>query len=117
MITRAFNYYKDKNEVIIPITVNFIPESLNIQVIDSYKVDSKRDIKYLINEILATPEYIEMYHLGYKRSKHSLISEWAAHNLLYKFNYKRDRVKDVDLNQGESKKRKFLYSILSIFYR
>ena len=48
----------------------------------------------------------------FKRSLDSMIDEWKAHNLLYKFGLFRSHTKDVDID-NESKYRKFFYVQLS----
>ena len=85
----------------------------DIQIVDSYKVTKRSDIKKYISEIKT--EYSS--HPVFKKiSEKTLIYEWCVHNLLYKLNILRSRTKDVDLNSNKTKMEIFLYRFLSIFY-
>ena len=84
----------------------------NIHIEDSYRVKSKRDMQ----RILSIVEYAS-YNRGifYARSQSSWIREWKAHNFLYKINYKREQVKNVDLNESEPLSKRIGYFFLSLF--
>lgn len=85
----------------------------DIQIVDSYKVTKRSDIKKYISEIKT--EY-SSHPVFEKISEKTLVSEWCVHNLLYKLNILRSRTKDVDLNSNKTKLEIFLYRFLSIFY-
>lgn len=84
----------------------------NLKIIDSYKIKTIKNMKYVIDS--ARQKCDESYVI-HKRSMYSLINEWRAHNLLYDLHIQRERTKDVDLD-NETLLRKICYSILSIFY-
>lgn len=81
-------------------------------IIDSYKIKSIKNMKYVIN---STREKCDESYVIHKRSMYSLVNEWRTHNLLYDLHIKREQTKDVDLD-NETLFRKICYSILSIFY-
>ena len=87
--------------------------SRNIHIFDSYKIKRKRDMK----GILKIVQYASFNRgIFYTRKMSSWIREWKAHNILYKMGIKRTSSKDTDLCETESKKRRFIYFILSLFY-
>lgn len=65
----------------------------NIHIKDSYKI-SKKYFESILKEIKKNYPNCNVW----ERSFCSLKQEWSAHNFLYLLNYKRERVKDVDLN-------------------
>lgn len=85
----------------------------DIQVVDSYKIKKRKDIKKYITELKA--EYCS-HPVFVNISEKTLISEWCVHNLLYKLNILKSRTKDVDFNSNKSKIEIVLYRLLSIFY-
>lgn len=84
----------------------------DVCIIDSYKIKSIKNMKYVINSVR---EKCDKTYIIHKRSMYSLINEWRTHNLLYDLHIQRKRTKDVDLN-NEPLYRKIGYTILSVFY-
>ena len=91
-------------------------KNLNIHVEDSYLVNSKKKIDEALLYIMQDPKYQELVDAGFTRCKGSMKTEWAAHNLLYRWHVSVNRTKDVDLDQKENPIRKLIYSILCAFY-
>ena len=59
-------------------------------------------------------EYFErIAAAGYTRTKESLIREWKAHNVLYRWGYEKERTGSVDFSQYESRGRRVAYFFLS----
>ena len=83
----------------------------NIHIKDSYTVDDKKVMANILNIIKEKhPECIVFE----KRCWNNLLSEWKAHNRLYRWGYKSDQTCSVDLDINEPWWRKFLYSILGV---
>jgi hypothetical protein len=91
-------------------------ESLNIQIKDSYKIKKTGNIKAVMDLIFQSNAYEKLAAAGYTRTKESLIREWKAHTVLYRWRYKTEQTGTVDLNQNETRGRRILYTILSIFF-
>ena len=70
----------------------------DLKIYDSYKIMSN-DIKEEIVEALLY--YEDVYPSKWDRTKNSLMREWTAHNLGYRFGYNHDSSADVDLNNGD----------------
>ena len=86
-----------------------------ISIKNSYLVTKNDDIKEVLKYIRGMDEYQKLKDAGYTRTPDSEFQEWKGHNVLYKLGYKRSRTGSVDIDQNESKFRKFVYAILSIF--
>ena len=56
-----------------------------------------------------------MVNAGFTRTLKSQYEEWKAHNVLYKWGLFKSQMANVDINQGETPLRLFLYKILSLF--
>lgn len=82
---------------------------------DSCRVTKGADIKKALETIHGMMEYQRLRQSGYTRTFQSEYQEWKAHNFLYRIGYQKDRTGSVDIDQNESKLRKFIYAILSIF--
>ena len=81
-----------------------------VKLIDSYLVPKARFSREL--------QLIKNLHPGnviWERSEKSLRREWAAHNLAYALNYKRDRTADCDLNVNQKWYVKLAYFIVGTF--
>lgn len=102
----------------IELRVTYDFDSLNIHIEGSYKVPDKKSIKGALNMITDSSnlDYRALTEFGFNRTFKSMEREWAAHNVLYRLNYERERTKDVDLNKSETIGRKIGYFILSLFY-
>jgi hypothetical protein len=98
------------------IEVEFNYEILNIHIKDSYKITKIVEMKIILDDILMSEEYQKLVAAGYTLTKETMLREWRAHNFLYLYEYKRNRTGSVDLNQNESRGRRILYFILSLFY-
>ena len=92
-------------------------EGQNIHIHNSYQVTKTNDMKMILSTIMGTLFYSKMAAAGFSRSKKSMLREWKAHNVLYKWNYQPNRTRSVDLNEKETTWRKFYYFFLSIFHR
>ena len=88
-------------------------DHLNIHVADSYLVTDKKQIREEVKAIMADPKFEDLRAAGFTRTEQSMVNEWAAHNTLYRWKYKQDRTKSVDIDQGESSLRLFIYCILA----
>ena len=86
----------------------------NIQIKDSYLITNQKQMRDIVQAIRVAA-YEEGYE--YKRTNDSWVREWAAHNLLYDWNFKRDRTGTVDLSENESGFKRFCYCLLSLLYR
>lgn len=85
----------------------------NINISDSYQIKNWSDMNKFINEL---HHHNPDSPVIQQRSTTSLIHEWRTHNLCWELGILRERVKDVDLNLGQSWWVKTLYVILSPFY-
>lgn len=82
----------------------------NTRVYDSYKYNNK-EIKQAVQDIIDTRKELG---LPVTRNKQSYISEWKAHNRLYKLGIEVHRTKDVDLEEDINPIRNFLYLIMGL---
>ena len=64
-----------------------------LTIYDGYTV-SKKDFQKVLNQIKAIHGDKKIF----ERTDKSLKREWASHNFLYCVGYKRERTKDVDLD-------------------
>ena len=91
----------------------------DIEIMDSYKITSTKDMMIYLKEIMSTKLYtIYKYH----RKPSSYIAEWKVHNLLYKLHIATNRVKDVNLDRvftGSLSKyiQKVIYGFVALFYK
>jgi hypothetical protein len=92
-------------------------EGKNIHIHNSYQVKKVADMKRIIGDFMGKSFYGKMVEAGFNRSAASMLREWKAHNVLYKWNYEIERTKSVDLDQGESMWRRFCYVFLSLLYK
>lgn len=72
----------------------------------SYKA---KEVKALIAEFRTNYPNIEGFK---KRTDKSLLREWAAHALCYRWNIKRERTKDADCQFDMEPEVKFMYDIV-----
>lgn len=86
-----------------------------LHIENSYLIETKEGIMGALACIHETETYKHLKASGYTRTLKSEYQEWKAHNFLYKIGYKRERTKSVDIDQNETKLRKVIYAILSIF--
>ena len=94
----------------------FYGDNPSVRVCDSYKITKSYDIKRVLEMIHDNGGYKRLCKkTGYSRTFKSQYREWKAHNFLYKLGIFRMRTGSVDLDQNESKFRRFVYAILSIF--
>lgn len=89
-------------------------KNLNIHVEDSYLIKERADIHEALATIMSDPDYLKLKEAGFNRSEQSMYEEWAAHNTLYRWGYKRERTASVDIDQGESFLRLLAYAILAL---
>ena len=86
-----------------------------IHIKDSYLIQSKEDIKSMLEYIRSLSGYKQLQRDGYTRTFESEYREWKAHNFLYNIGFQRKRTGTVDIDQNEPKLCRFIYAILSIF--
>ena len=67
-----------------------------------------------LNLLPARERLNKLKEAGFNRSEQSMYEEWAAHNTLYRWGYKRERTASVDIDQGESFLRLLAYAILAL---
>jgi hypothetical protein len=96
--------------------VSFDYESLNIHIQDSHLIQDSKTIENAIENILASVYFEKLAAAGYTRTKGSLIREWKAHNVLYRWGYEKERTGSVDLDQSESRGRRIAYFLLSLLF-
>lgn len=86
-----------------------------LHIKNSHLLRSKDDIKRALAFIRQQSGYDELRKAGYTRTAGSEYREWRAHNFLYRLGIARERTGSVDIDQNESKLRRFIYAVLSIF--
>lgn len=92
----------------------FYDDNPSVRVCDSYKY-GKEQIVEILTALHACPYYEHFCkNTGYSRTFESQYREWKAHNLLYKLKIFSTRTRSVDIDQKESKFRRFCYAILSL---
>ena len=72
----------------------------NMKIYDSYKVQDEKTMKEILEKLL---EYESLYPTWWNRTMNSLVNEWDAHNKLYNLHFKRERTRDVDLDNNDEK--------------
>ena len=83
---------------------------LNITIIDSYRIKSKKVMKEIIEEILyKAPIYKR------NRSIKALVREWRTHNIFYNKGWFINHTKDCDLEIDEALYRRIVYFFLGRF--
>ena len=93
--------------------VSFDYENLNIHIQDSYLIKDSKIVENAIENILASVYFEKLAAAGYTRTSKSLIREWKAHNVLYRWGIAKERTGSVDMSQHESVFRRFCYFFLS----
>lgn len=88
-----------------------------VHIENSHLVKDKDDVKRVLERIHETDEYKELVEAGYNRTFKSQYHEWVGHNVLYRLGYAKHRTGSVDIDNNESKWRKVIYAVLSIFGR
>lgn len=86
-----------------------------LHIKDSWRVTDVYQQEYILGVLREVEEYQELQASGYSRTLKSELREWRAHNFLYKIGYKRERTGTTDIDQKESKFRRFIFAILSVF--
>ena len=97
----------------LKVTFSFIDKCLHID--NSYLITSDAEIKSALRYIRKYDAYKRLQDAGYTRTPESEYQEWKAHNVLYSWGIARERTSHVDIDQNESKFRRFIYAILSNF--
>lgn len=93
----------------------FYGDNPSVRVCDSYKYGEEEILKILT--ALRDNDYYKHFckETGYSRTFKSQYREWKAHNVLYKCKVLPKRTGSVDMDQNETKLRKFGYAVLSLF--
>lgn len=86
-----------------------------LSIKNSYRVKKAKFIRYILEYIHGSVYYEIMRENGYTRTLKSEYREWKAHNFLYRLGICRKRTSSCDIDQNESKWKRFAYAILSIF--
>ena len=86
-----------------------------LHIENSYRVQKSKHIRYMLEYIHGSVYYEVMRENGYTRTLKSEYREWKAHNVLYRLGICRERTCSCDIDQNESKWKRFAYAILSIF--
>ena len=94
-------------EIIQDVVIQIL--SNRIKIIDSYKITDKKKMHEILYAFLYKHPEIK-----FNRNNNTLVSEWVAHNRMYKWNIRRDKTKDVDLEFEESKWNMIMYKIIGI---
>lgn len=71
----------------------------NINIENSYKITSKKEIREILDYIIVHRECEVTKH----RTLNSMLNEWIAHNNLYILHIARERTGSVDLNYPQAK--------------
>lgn len=79
---------------------------------DSYKIEDDDIKRTFINRICEETPRIEG-----SRSRKSLLLEWKAHNILYRFKLFPSRTKDTDLEYAQTKLLALGYRIICFLFR
>ncbi len=85
----------DNDYVVLDGRANGDPE---FEVIDSYRADNSVLIRRLCSILL---EHEELYPTDWERTLDSMVGEWQIHNAAYAMNYRVDKSKNVNLNNGD----------------
>lgn len=80
-----------------------------LTIIDSYQIHNIKKMKTILTEAL---EKVENYITN--RNMNSLINEWIAHNVFYKFHLFRKYTKDCNFKKTQNKILNIVYFILSM---
>lgn len=80
----------------------------NTKIIDGYL---EENIERTVQEIIEVRR-IKGYPVT--RTKKSYVSEWKAHNRLYRLGIKRSHTKDVDLEENIDKCKDIIYRVIGI---
>lgn len=99
------------------LTLDVFVDDLNTNIIDSYKIKKKEDMKIILNLIrFQCNEKVDSTLAIHKLSNRTMIQEWCTHNLLYKLGLWKSHTKDVDLNSDKKLWEKILYPVVSLLY-
>ena len=90
-------------------------ENPGIHIHNSYLVNSRSDVITVLRYIHSLDEYKKLQEAGYTRDIVSEYREWKGHNTLYRLGLFKKRTCSVDIDQKESKFRRCIYAILSVF--
>ena len=96
--------------------ITFDYDNLNIHIEDSWQVVNSMELEEIVDRIVESDYFRKMAVAGYTRTKESLIREWKAHNVLYRWGYEKERTGSTDLDQHESCGRRLCYFFLSWLY-
>lgn len=73
-------------------------EDPNIQIIDSYNINSTQSMKDILKIV---KQYDEENPSKWSRTIKSMVNEWWVHNICFVYDYYRGNAGDVDLNNGD----------------
>lgn len=78
----------------------------NVRIVESYKIRDEQQMIYILKEFKNRTGYKS------KRTLESWVTEWKAHNLMYRLGLFRTHTNDCDLEENEKKHRLIIYKIL-----
>lgn len=87
----------------------FVPEVVSINIIDAHEIKDDYIKARLLNDIMKTYDFK-------KRDLYSLLTEWKAHNILYKKGLFKKRTSDTGLSPKESWVRRLLYRVVCFIF-
>ena len=82
----------------------------NVKIIDAYLIKGDA-VKIAFVEALKADGVLS------SRAIESLLREWNAHNVMYKWGICKGKTKDTDLNSNESAIRRLAYYIITKFFK
>ena len=93
----------NENDILIIVGSNYNEDTNknddpNVKILSSYEIDNPEDRLEILNVLEI---YSKVHETEWQRSVDSMRVEWTIHNILYDLHYKRERTKEVDLNNSE----------------
>ena len=86
-----------------------------LHITDSHLIKTKEGIRAALEHIHTTQLYKDLQASGYNRTLESEYQEWAAHNVLHRFGIMPKHTSSANIDQNESKVRRLVYAVLSVF--
>ena len=80
----------------------------NIKIINSYRINNKKEMKEILTEIFERDPYKDVR----TRKIDESILEWKTHNILYNLHLFRTHTIDCDITENEQLHRMIIYQIL-----
>ena len=90
--------------------INYKITSDCITIYDSYKINNKKEMVKIINELLE-----EAHWEITNRTTKNMLQEWITHNRAYYLGYKKDHSKDCDFERILSRKDAIKYALYGFY--